>query len=187
MKSSGKKRWSLAIIAVLVLLGWSLFPGKPPVDKFDHGPGSLLRKRPTHLNTEHVEDWSLLLNGEKVADNHLLLWYGQEIFLTGHLQPNLASIPPGAKSYLVLSMKPVWSKKLHEDWDFGITEQRWEWQCHALTEDRIIESDQRIRRSEFPPGDYSVRIYLAVEDEDAGENTVDLLATATLAIVDRKL
>ncbi|HCS50481.1 hypothetical protein [Rubinisphaera sp.] len=179
-----KNKWvKLSIAAFLLLLAWGWLAYPPFEDKFDHGPLSLLNKRPAHFNPARIDDWELLLNGKPVADNQHTVRIGETLLFTGHLYPVMKTIPPGAVSGLVVSLRPVDHTTTEETWDIGDQERGWEWPCYAITEKRIIDDDHIVNSRNFVPGDYNARIYFIVEDSDAGENTVDLISTAKFTIL----
>lgn len=182
-----KKLWSPLLVLLALVLASVWYFSRPKNLQFNNGPLSLLDKRPTQIHTERVQDWSLLLDGKTFANQHHILQIGQRLHFTGHLHPNLSMIPPGADTELIVSVRPTKHKKVDEAWDVEGTDMYWEWGCSVITEQRIIDTqDHSVFDRHFDTGEYNARIYFAVDDRDAGKNTVDLLATATITIVAAK-
>ncbi|MCG6155426.1 hypothetical protein [Rubinisphaera margarita] len=183
MSKSFRKWTALVVAAILLLLAWDWYRLHTAEDKFDHGPLSLLDKRPAHTNTERIEDWSLLINGKTLAGQHHEIRIDEELHFTGHVSPVMSKLPPGGILQLLIAIRPAERFKIDEPWDVEGMDFQLEWRCGAITEDRIIDNKTFASGHVYSPGDYNARIYYTVEDQDAGENTIDLLATCTFTLL----
>ncbi len=183
MSKSFRKWTALVVAAILLLLAWDWYTLYTAEDKFDHGPLSLLNKRPAHIYTERVNDWSLLIKGRKLADQHHELHIGEELHFTGHLHAALEKIPPASSKTLVVSVRPADEVRVDKEWPVGGKYFYLDWGCSSSNDGRDIDHKTTVREKVFSPGEYYGRIYFTVEDRDAGENTIDLLATCTFTLL----
>lgn len=175
---------SLKLIGLVLtgMAGWYLWVG-PPQERFDHGPRSRLKERPSQINRARVADLSLRLNGEEFGNHRHVIAQEATVTLTGHLLWIVSAIPPGAWPELKLSLRPMSQNGVDEDWDVDDRTRYWEWPCTPLGLERKINEAYKVSGKDLAPGEYHARLYLIVEDQELGNNTVDLLEAATVTIV----
>lgn len=138
--------------------------------------------RPANIITERVVGWSLKLNGTPFSGNHHVLKLNEKVDMEGHATPADDSIPLGTNPDFVVSLRPKGENPNGEWSAVGVRNSHLEFKAHVLQ--GKAKRSPKIKEQWFEAGEYDARLYYVIIDDFAGQTTVDLLATATISIVE---
>ena len=129
-----------------------------------------------------LTEWSLSLNGVPFEGNHHTLRIDDRVAMTGHAKLIKESLPSMVLPQLLVTLRPL---DFDEDaaWD-GTGKSKNDREFGGVIIHDQVDRKPKLDGRYFEPGEYNARLYYFIQDPVGENSSAELLAKATVTIVE---